>query len=352
VTGRPAGRVLHRAGSGPAGLCVADRSVRWAERAVAGGLAGWAERAAAGGLAGWAAARLAGADRAALAPGWAVPVLSFTPQAAAAAWASVLLMRGRGTSTTAALAAAALTAAVAGRTVRKPGRPADGPPLRLLTGNLLAGRADAATVIGLVGSTAADVLLVQELTDDAVERLRLAGLPGLLPHQVIMPAERGALGSGIYARYPLSEGLPLPAGHITRCSARLQLPGGGSAQLVCVHLPPPKAPLSPRATASWRAELAALPVPGADPVILAGDFNSTLDHAAFRGLLRRGYADAAARAGRGLDLTWGPGPRGRPALLTIDHVLADRRCAVRRTSVHQLPGSDHRALFAELRLPG
>lgn len=340
MTGSPAGRVSQRADSGPAGP------------AGPAGLARWAERAVAGGLAGWAAGRLAGADRAALAPGWTVPVLSFTPQAAAVAWASALLMRGKGTSATAVIAAAALTAAIAPRAVPKPAITADGPPLRLLTGNLLAGRADAATIAALVRSTGADVLLVQELTDDAVERLRLAGLPGMLPHQVIRPAERGALGSGIYARYPLTEGLPLASGHITRCSARLELPGGPSAQLVCVHLPPPKAPLSPRATASWRAELAALPAPRAEPVIMAGDFNSTLDHAAFRGLLQHGYADAAEQAGRGLDLTWGPGPRGRPGLLTIDHVLADRRCAVRRTSVHQLPGSDHRALFAELRLPG
>lgn len=323
-----------------------------AGRGAAGRVARWAERAVAGGLACWAAARLAGVDRASAAPGWTVPALSFTPQATAAAWASALLMRGRGTSGTAALAGAALTAAVVPRALRQPARPGSGPPLRLLTGNMLAGRADAATLTALVKSTDADVLLVQELTDDAVERLRLAGLPALLPHQVIMPAERGALGSGIYARYPLSAGLPLASGHITRCSARLRLPGELHVELVCVHLPPPKAPLSPRATASWRAELAALPVPGTEPVILAGDFNSTLDHAAFRGLLRRGYADAASQAGHGLQLTWGPGPGGRPGLLTIDHVLADRRCAVLGTSVHQLPGSDHRALFTELRLPG
>ena len=45
------------------------------------------------------------------------------------------------------------------------------------------------------------------------------------------------------------------------------------------------------------------------------------------------------------------GPCGKLALLTIDHVLVDRRCAVVATSVHVLPGSDHRAVFAEVRLP-
>jgi endonuclease/exonuclease/phosphatase (EEP) superfamily protein YafD len=38
-------------------------------------------------------------------------------------------------------------------------------------------------------------------------------------------------------------------------------------------------------------------------------------------------------------------------VLAIDHVLIDRRCAVLTTSAHRLTGSDHRALYAELRLP-
>jgi endonuclease/exonuclease/phosphatase (EEP) superfamily protein YafD len=83
--------------------------------------------------------------------------------------------------------------------------------------------------------------------------------------------------------------------------------------------------------------------------VLAGDFNATLDHATLRRLIGRGYADAADRAGRGLVPTWGLG-QSRPPL-TIDHVLLDRRCAVQSVQIHDLPGSDHRALFARLRLP-
>lgn len=71
----------------------------------------------AGGLAGWAAARLAGADRLRPLEAQAVPLFSFTPQAAAAAWLGALLLRGRGPSATAALAGAALTATVAPRAI-------------------------------------------------------------------------------------------------------------------------------------------------------------------------------------------------------------------------------------------
>ena len=104
----------------------------------------------------------------------------------------------------------------------------------------------------------------------------------------------------------------------------------------------------------WRDELSALPAvagPGGLPVVFAGDFNSTVDHAAFRRLLRRGYADAASQAGTGLLPTWGPVPGGQRAVLTIDHILTDPRCAVLASSVHPLPGTDHRALFARIRLP-
>jgi endonuclease/exonuclease/phosphatase (EEP) superfamily protein YafD len=84
--------------------------------------------------------------------------------------------------------------------------------------------------------------------------------------------------------------------------------------------------------------------------VLAGDFNATLDHVQFRRLLRTGHVDAAGQVGKGLVPTWGP--VGRLAVLAIDHVVVDPGCAVLAASVHNLPGSDHRAVYAELRLPG
>jgi endonuclease/exonuclease/phosphatase family metal-dependent hydrolase len=304
----------------------------------------------AGALAGWAAARLAGADRLRFAEAWTVPLVSFTPQVTAGAWVSALLLRGAGPAAAAAAAGAALTAAVGPRALPYRQPPAAGPVLRVLTANLLAGRAAAGPVVELVRRMHADVLFVQELTGDAAARLGRAGLGDLLPYRVPQSAPSGTRDS-IYARYPLrGEPLaaPVPA---ARCTAWLDLPSGQSAQLACIHAVPPKPAWSPGAAARWRSQLAALPAPGDGPCVLAGDFNATLDHAQFRRLLRRGYADAASGAGHGLSPTWGPRPGRRPALLAIDHVLIDRRCAVLATSTHWLPGSDHRALYAELRLP-
>ncbi len=305
----------------------------------------------AGCIAGWAAARLTGADRFRPLERAAVPLMSLTPHAAAAAGLAALVLRRKGPSLTAGAAAVAMTAVVAPRAIPRRQPPAEGPELSVLTLNLLAGGAAAPGLVGLVRSTAADVVFLQELTDEAVMKLKRAGLNELLPNEMLDVEGYRYRGSGIYARYPLSDGLTIGPSYASQPTARLDLPSGRSVQLVCVHPHPPFPPWSWAAAPRWRGELAALPPPGDPPVVLAGDYNATPDHAQFRRLLRLGYVDAASQVGNGLVPTWGPEPRGRPALFTVDHVLVDPRCAVLGTCVHVVPGSDHRALYARFRLP-
>src|ERR1700722_1849617 len=273
----------------------------------------------AGALAGWGAARLAGADRLRATEAWTVPALSFTPQVTAAAWASCLLMRDPRARAVTAGAALALAGAVLPPAHRWPPPGRAGPVLRVLTANLLFGRAKPQALAGLARDTGADVLFVQELTEESVWDLARAGLEDLLPHRVLSPAKEGLHDTGIFARYPL-RAQPSPW---WACRAQLSLPGR-PVQLTCVHTMPPK-PWYASGAVNWREELAQLPAPGAGPVVVAGDFNATLDHAQLRLLLRRGYRDAADQAGRGLAGTWTPKPGWRPALLTIEHVLIHPR---------------------------
>jgi endonuclease/exonuclease/phosphatase (EEP) superfamily protein YafD len=309
------------------------------------------EWAIAGCAVGWAVARLAEVDRFRRSEHVAVPLMALTPQAAAGAALAALAMRRRGPATVTWLAAAAIGAVVAGRATPRRQPDAQGPVLRVVTINLLGGRAAGPDLVELVRRTGADLLFVQELNEDAVTRLKRSGLNDLLPHQVLQTEGFINRGSGMYARYPLAEGLAVAATEASQPSARLDLPGGRTVQLVCVHPHPPAPPWRRDAAARWRNELAVLPPPGDPPVILAGDFNGTLDHAQFRRLLQLGYVDAASQVGNGLELTWGPEPTGQPALLTVDHVLVGPGCAVLTTSVHRLPGSDHQALYAKFRLP-
>ncbi len=250
----------------------------------------------------------------------------------------------------AALAAAALTTAMLPRGIGSRQPHARGPALRVLTANLLAGQASERAVVRLVRRKRVDVLFLQELTGRAATRLEQAGLTHLLPHEMIDARDSGSRGSGIYARFPLRSGLSLRPTIMAQPTARLVLPAGQCVELICIHNCAPSRPLSRRNVARWREELAGLPPPADPPRLLAGDFNATVDHAQFRRLLRLGHADAAGRTGKGLIPTWGPA--GKLALLTIDHILVDPRCAVLAASVHHVPGSDHRAVFAEFRLPG
>ena len=279
-----------------------------------------------------------------------VPLMSFTPQVAAAAPLAALGLRltgRRGPAATAVLASAALGLLVRSRGVPRRQPEAGGPTLRVLTTNLLVGRADSEAVVARVRQGDLDVLFVQELTIGAETRLKQAGLEDLLPYAQIEHKDGGPRGSGIYARFPLSEGPPLPSTFAAQPTALLELPDGEQVELICVH---PRAPALRRGgSANWRAELAVLPAPGKLPRVVAGDFNATPDHAAFRGVLRLGYADAAIQTGTALTRTWGR--PGRDPLLTLDHVLVSRECAVLACSVHMFPGSDHRAVYAEIRLP-
>ncbi len=315
------------------------------------------EWAVATGFAVWAAARLAAADRHRIADTPGAAAMSFTPQVTAAAWGAAALISDPGAAALALTSAGALTAAVAPRAVARRQPPAGGAVLRVLTANLLVGRATAAPLVDLVRATDADVLFVQELTVDAEKGLVRAGMTGLLPYSITDMGTADHRGGGIFARHPLADS-PVPAAPWACPVVTLALPAG-PVRLVCVHLHAPKPPWSCWRTGLWRHELRdlarfaqAAADPDAPPVVLAGDFNSTLDHGEFRHLLRSGFADAASQVGKGLVPTWGRRPGSPRGLLTIDHILVDPRCAVRSVRVFRLRGSDHRALFAEIRLPG
>ncbi|MFG1672807.1 endonuclease/exonuclease/phosphatase family protein [Micromonospora sp. NPDC049282] len=300
-------------------------------------------------VAAWALLRLAGLERGPL-----VLTTAFTPYVAAVAPAVAVLalaLRRRAPAVVAALAALALVGAVAPRAVADDPPSAGGPVLRLLTANLRLGSADAAALVALVRAHRVDVLTVQELTPQLAADLDRLGLATLLPHRSLSP-EVGATGSGLYARQPLRD-----TGHrrnrgffFTQAYGTVAVPGAPPLRVESAH---PAAPYDLDVVPDWWTDQRAQPpaTPGAGISVLAGDFNATLDHAALRELIATGYTDAADAAGAGLAGTWGPYDGDPIPPVTIDHVLVDRRIAVRAAGTWPVPGSDHRALLAELRLP-
>lgn len=254
-----------------------------------------------------------------------------------------LLLRRWLTALVVGLVTALLVFSVAPRAMSST-TPAQGIPLRVLSVNAYFGQADAAAVVDLVRRHQVDVLSLQELTPELVDRLDSAGLGAELPHRVFHAGPK-ADGSGIAARYPLRELDLLPESTLAQPSALLDRPGSPPVEIVAVHT---LYPMGRDTYDVWRREMVALgqqPLNGT-PRVLAGDFNATLDHVRLGDLIGRGYTDAAAATGSGLRATW---PESWfPPPVALDHVLTTPEIAPQSFDVFPVPGADHRAILATL----
>jgi endonuclease/exonuclease/phosphatase (EEP) superfamily protein YafD len=297
---------------------------------------------------GWVSIRLLGLERGFL----LVALIAYTPYAALGTilvLAITLLLRRWIAVAAAVCVLAGFGIALIPRGISNGDETAEaGPGLTLMTANLMLGEADPESVVELVRDEGVDVLSVQELTPETVDGLRRAQLDRLLPESELIPAE-GSAGGGIYSRLPLRrlpDLEPLP-GAFAIPRGLIRVPGASEVEVLSPHARPPTAD----GVDAWRADLERLPPAAADsrPRLLLGDFNATLDHAELRELLSSGYTDAADVTGTGFTPTW-PAD-GLPPPVAIDHVLADDRVEVLDASVRELPGSDHRAVIAEVALP-
>ena len=296
----------------------------------------------------WAAIRLLGLEG-----GYPlVAMMAFTPYVAIAALLAsgvAVALRNWAAATVAAVVMLCLASVVLPRTIGSSAAQAAGhETLTVLSTNIHHGTADPDAVVALVDRYRPDLLSVQELTPRFAAELKQAGIGSRLPQSMLL-VHRSASGAGLYSRLPLT---PLP--HQTRFffrmpRAALTMPDGRRVRVVSVH---PYPPLS-KNVGRWQAALESLPSAGkGTPWVLAGDFNGTLDQAEFRDVVDRGYADAGDVTGKGLEPTFPTmGHRMLPPSITIDHVLADRRLGIAEYGVDDLPGSDHRAIHAQLVLP-
>ncbi|WP_411093443.1 endonuclease/exonuclease/phosphatase family protein [Streptomyces sp. 049-1] len=224
-----------------------------------------------------------------------------------------------------------------------------GPPLaelRVLTSNVEFGQGTGA-LVAAVREEQPDLVFVQECeyTCDAALRRDLAAD---YPHRQAVEGG-GSEGSVILSTYPLKATAGVPA--------TMGMPGavadvrGHAVRLQLAHPMPPL----PDQVGLWRDELDALrdAVAGdrSTPAVVAGDFNASQDHAAFRRILDTGLRDAARLAGADRTASWPA--RTAPAFgAQIDHVLVSEDFAARGARFLDLADTDHRALVVDLTLHG
>ncbi|MDI3384728.1 endonuclease/exonuclease/phosphatase family protein [Streptomyces sp. B-S-A8] len=219
--------------------------------------------------------------------------------------------------------------------------------VRVLTSNIEFGGATE-ELLAAVRSEKPDLVFVQEC-DLGCSAVLKARLGERFPYRSLVEAT-GAEGSAILSRYPLKPGAGV--------DGMLGMPGavaeveGHSVRLQLAHPMPPV----PGGVGLWRAELAGLEQwarGGPDqPTVLAGDFNASQDHAAFRRILDTGLRDSTRLAGGTRTPTWPASTAsGAVALGTqIDHVLVSRDFTAENARFLDLPHTDHRSLVVDLTL--
>ncbi|MDT5201128.1 MAG: hypothetical protein QOH34_2650 [Mycobacterium sp.] len=225
-------------------------------------------------------------------------------------------------------------------------------PLRVMTANLYFGQADATSLVATANASA-DVLAIQELTPESVQRLSAAGMDKSFPYRAL-DARPSANGTGLWSRFPITASKRIHDYKLAMVSARIRVDGVEFDPTVLVaHMSGPW----PQPIDDWLRDMEHMQGTmrnladsvGAGCAIAAGDFNSTPDMREFRSLLGDGYQDASEQAGAGFNRTY-PADSRIPPIIAIDHVLTFQ-CTATSVETVGLPGSDHRGLVSRLEIP-
>lgn len=230
--------------------------------------------------------------------------------------------------------------------------PVHGSPFRVLAFNTYEGEADPNALAALIEAEQPDAVALSESGPGFARKL--APLVEPLGYRMYVSAGDDDDDDVEEVTAVLSEQLgdvEVRIGDETSAFPYIEVKGGelDTMRFVVFHSVAPV----PGSVPEWNDDLAFLSrwCSGAAPVVVAGDFNATLDHSALRSGTA-GCEDAAAQRGAGLIPTWGPSPQTRTFGPQIDHVFATEGINAETFDVRDIAGSDHRAILTTLRLPG
>jgi endonuclease/exonuclease/phosphatase (EEP) superfamily protein YafD len=221
------------------------------------------------------------------------------------------------------------------------------PALTVLAFNTYEGQADVKALADLIRQTRPDLIALPE----SAGRFRDKLAPLVDGYRFAPSQDRGRDVQGVTAAIRADLGdVGVQVDRSTGFPSVTVSGGGlGSLRFVAFHSIAP----TPGEIPEWSSDLGTLgrwcTGQQRGPVIVAGDFNATLDHSVFREAIS-GCQDSAERTGDGLVGTW---PSRLPRWLgpQIDHVLVTGGITPETFAVYDIPGSDHRAVLTRLLLP-
>lgn len=226
--------------------------------------------------------------------------------------------------------------------------PAAAVPFSLVTANVLYENPSISLLAADLVSLDADAVFLQEITPAVLKKLQASALWTEYKYRQLSPHE-GFDGAAIFSRYPIVSGKEIPVAGYPMLEADIRTPAG-VVRVINVHA---VAPLSTAGASTWRRQFAALAgiaKATSTPLVLAGDFNATLDHAPLERLVASGLRDAFVEAGVGTGATWPRWPGPIPPVMRLDHVLVSESVSVVSIVEQTSIGSDHRRLFVRLAL--
>ncbi|MFP5020927.1 endonuclease/exonuclease/phosphatase family protein [Pseudonocardia phyllosphaerae] len=246
----------------------------------------------------------------------------------------------------------ALVALIAGslvlpRTQAEPA-PTGGRPLKVLALNVFEGQADADSLAALIRTEAPDIVSVPESGGRFESQLAPLIEPlGYRTAASVSARSADVRGNTVAWSQRLGD-VRTRVLDETQFEA-IEATGGGLGDLrfVAFHSVAPM----PNSVGQWRNDLGTVDqwCSAGSPAVVAGDFNASYDHSLFRKAID-GCSDAGASTGNGLLGTW---PTWAPEWMgpQIDHILSNQGITAESFGVRQVPGTDHRAIVATLRLP-
>jgi endonuclease/exonuclease/phosphatase (EEP) superfamily protein YafD len=220
---------------------------------------------------------------------------------------------------------------------------------RVVSANVWNESRDVAATIAALMWERPDLLILQELTPRHLRHLEDAGAYERYPYRAVS-VDSSYTGLGVLSRFEISNPQWLMVAGEPQLKVWVSLPGGRQVCVYAVHAPAPV----PAKVHRWRAWFALMANEVTNeldrsehPIVMAGDFNATVDHRSFRRLLRPDFCDVGTLARSG-EMTWSTRWSFLPPVCRIDHILASSAARVRCYRVAKRVGSDHRPVIVDL----
>lgn len=214
------------------------------------------------------------------------------------------------------------------------------PALRVAQFNVLQPNKSSTGVLDAVRASDADVLSFQEV-DPVWAAVLTRALAETYPFHRVVP-RTDCYGIAVFSRLPVERFEELDLLGAPAIEAQVQTPSG-IVTLTSVHA---RSPLPHAAYLKRNAQmdrLAARMLNVGGPQVVVGDLNAVeWDHALVRFRQRTGLAGAPAYEPATFPSVFGL------ALIPIDHIYSTKQLCVGATTAKRLPGSDHKALVADL----